>query len=135
MDNIQDKIQEEVNQVAGWKESMNDLKKIIGMIDEDIHLRNNPSMQKPIQQQPSIQPQQQQQPVKTQMPENNPTENIEPEVSEKAIKILNTIRKMALDGIRELADNPTSELYIMLKKVWDMIDKAQNPKENKQPSA
>lgn len=134
MDNIQDKIQEEVNQVAGWKESMNDLKKIIGMIDEDIHLGNNPSMQKPIQQQPSIQPQQQQ-PVETQMPENNPTENIEPEVSEKAIKILNTIRKMALDGIRELADNPTSELYIMLKKVWDMIDKAQNTKENKQPSA
>lgn len=117
-------IENNILEVAGFKESMKGLNECISMLSEDIHLGGN-GMQKPIQQQnPSIQSQ----PVKTQVPEESP-EQVSHPVSEKAIQILNSIRKMALDGIRELADNPTSDEYLSLKKIWDLTDKAQNPKE------
>lgn len=44
---------------------------------------------------------------------------------------INKIRQIALQAIAKLADNPTSEQYILLKKVWNMVDKAFENKENK----
>lgn len=44
---------------------------------------------------------------------------------------LNQIRRIALEGVRELADDPTSEAYIMFKKIWNMCDKASESGNNK----
>lgn len=42
--------------------------------------------------------------------------------------MINNIRKIALEGIRELSDNSTSDEYVFFKKVWDMADKVQETK-------
>ena len=45
---------------------------------------------------------------------------------------INKIRQLALQAIAKLADNPTSEQYQLLKKVWNLVDKAFENKDNKQ---
>lgn len=45
---------------------------------------------------------------------------------------INKIRQLALQAIAKLADNPTSEQYQLLKKVWNIVDKAFESKDNKQ---
>lgn len=37
---------------------------------------------------------------------------------------LNKIRQISLEAIAKLADNPTSEEYQILKKIWNTVDKA-----------
>ena len=70
----------------------------------------------------------------TQMAQNamnpNPTEAASGgiESNGKAKELINKMRAMALDGVRELADHSDSEEYQFFKKVWDMADKAQDPK-------
>lgn len=46
----------------------------------------------------------------------NPTEGIEKELTQ--------IRKIALNVITRLADNPNSENYQLMKKIWNTVDKA-----------
>lgn len=43
---------------------------------------------------------------------------------------INKIRQIALQAISKLADNPTSEQYQLLKKVWNIVDKAFENKES-----
>lgn len=40
---------------------------------------------------------------------------------------INQIRSIALKTIARLSDYPTSEGYIMMKKIWNMCDKAMEP--------
>ena len=47
---------------------------------------------------------------------------------------INKIRQIALQAIAKLADNPTSEHYQLLKKVWNLVDKAFENKDNKIPN-
>lgn len=68
------------------------------------------------------------QPIRQQMPEN--MGDSQPMISSKITDMLNKMRAMALEGVKELADNSTSEEYIFFKKVWDMCDKAQEAKKN-----
>ena len=49
-------------------------------------------------------------------------QEISPSVKEK----INQIRAIALDGIRELADNPTSKEYDVMKRIWNICDKSIN---------
>lgn len=54
-------------------------------------------------------------------------------VSPNVKNMINSIRKISLEGIRELSDNSTSDEYVFFKKVWDMADKVQElKKENVQ---
>ena len=39
-------------------------------------------------------------------------------------KELTQIRKIALSVITRLADNPSSENYVLMKKIWNTVDKA-----------
>lgn len=39
-------------------------------------------------------------------------------------KELTEIRKIALSVITRLADNPSSENYVLMKKIWNTVDKA-----------
>lgn len=58
-----------------------------------------------------------------------------PEESRSEIDVtdtINKIRQLALQSIAKLADNPTSEQYQLLKKVWNLVDKAFENKDNKQ---
>lgn len=43
---------------------------------------------------------------------------------------INKIRQIALQAIAKLANDPTSEQYQLLKKVWNIVDKAFETKEN-----
>lgn len=56
-----------------------------------------------------------------------PQENM-PQQSQSEIsgieKELTQIRKIALSVINRLADQPTSEQYNTMKKIWNMVDKA-----------
>lgn len=45
-------------------------------------------------------------------------------------KFLDDIRKQSLKGMAQLADNPLSEQYQTLKKVWQIVDKAAEIKQN-----
>lgn len=49
-------------------------------------------------------------------------QEISPSVKEK----INQIRAIALDGVRELADNPTSKEYDVMKRIWNICDKSIN---------
>lgn len=44
---------------------------------------------------------------------------------------INKIRQLSLQAIAKLADNPTSEQYQLLKKVWNLVDKSFETKDNK----
>ena len=63
-------------------------------------------------------------PQKETMPEPN-------NASEKAKKLIDDIRKMALRAMAELADTPEDESYIMLKKVWSTVDRKQEQQQEK----
>ena len=54
-------------------------------------------------------------------------ERQDPEVT----KMINQIRQIALQGIAKLANNPTSIQYDALKKVWQIIDKTVEVKDDK----
>lgn len=45
------------------------------------------------------------------------------------------IRKKSLRGMAELADNPESEEYIMLKKIWSLVDRKPEQQQKPQPQA
>lgn len=48
------------------------------------------------------------------------------------VKIINQIRLIALQGIAKLANNPESPLYDTLKKVWQIIDKTVETKDEEE---
>lgn len=61
--------------------------------------------------------------------ENNVVQkNNAPQLSPNVKTMINNIRKIALEGIRELSDSSTSDEYVFFKKVWDMADKVQEAK-------
>lgn len=43
--------------------------------------------------------------------------------------VINNIRKQALQGIQQIADDPTSAEYDTLKKIWQLCDKAVDMKQ------
>lgn len=45
--------------------------------------------------------------------------------------LVDKIRVLALQGIAKLANNPGSETYDMLKRIWNMVDKTIEPKKEK----
>lgn len=47
----------------------------------------------------------------------------------EVVQIINQIRQVALQGIAKLANNPESPLYDTLKKVWQLIDKTVETKD------
>lgn len=47
-------------------------------------------------------------------------------------KFLDDIRKQSLKGMAQLADNPLSEQYQTLKKVWQIVDKAAEAKQGQE---
>lgn len=51
----------------------------------------------------------------------------------EVVNIINQIRQIALQGIAKLANNPESPLYDTLKKVWQIIDKTVETKEEEVP--
>lgn len=58
---------------------------------------------------------------------DEPAEKDDPEVT----GIINNIRQMALNGIAKLANNPTSRQYDALKKIWQIVDKTVEIKDDK----
>lgn len=62
-------------------------------------------------------------------PMAQPEEKVAPDMSEKARKLIDNIRKMSLKAMAELADTPQSPEYESLKKIWQLCDKAVNEKE------
>lgn len=46
-------------------------------------------------------------------------------------QLINQIRQLALQGIAKLANNPTSIQYDALKKVWQIIDKTVDVRDDK----
>ena len=55
--------------------------------------------------------------------------------SEKAKKLIDDIRKMALKAMAELADTPEDENYLILKKVWSMVDRKPEQDKNNNSNA
>lgn len=68
------------------------------------------------------------QPLDVPQEEETPAVN---NASEKAKKLIDDIRKMALRAMAELADTPEDESYIMLKKVWSTVDRKQEQQQEK----
>ena len=59
-------------------------------------------------------------PIGEEMPMNTPTPV---KGSTDGMNVVDTIRKMALKTMADLADNPDDPAYVILKKVWQMCDK------------
>lgn len=58
---------------------------------------------------------------------NQPKDKVEEPTENKISGIekeLTQIRKIALNVITRLADQPSSEQYILMKKIWNTVDKA-----------
>lgn len=58
---------------------------------------------------------------------NQPKDKVEEPIENKISGIekeLTQIRKIALNVITRLADQPSSEQYILMKKIWNTVDKA-----------
>jgi hypothetical protein len=51
----------------------------------------------------------------------------------EVVNIINQIRLTALKGIQHLANNPESPLYDTLKKVWQIVDKTVETKDEEEP--
>ena len=65
----------------------------------------------------------QMQPSRQGQPQGN--ENVPVENKIRGIeKELTQIRKIALNVITRLADQPSSEQYLLMKKIWNTVDKA-----------
>ena len=58
-------------------------------------------------------------------PEKNMQQVKTPEVK----SVIDNIRRTALQGIQQIADNPTSAEYDVLKKIWQLCDKAVDMKQ------
>ena len=69
------------------------------------------------------------QPLDVPQEEETPTVN---NASEKAKKLIDDIRKMALRAMAELADTPKDPNYENLKRIWQLCDKAVNEKQEEQ---
>jgi hypothetical protein len=61
------------------------------------------------------------------IPIDKPMSN--PEENSGADKLLADIRKMSINGLAKLADNPDDPNYEMLKKIFLMLDKAVTEKQ------
>lgn len=108
------KLQEDINDINSALDLL--LKEDLSFVD------NNQQQQRPMPPTAPEQPQPvQQMPEEMDAQENNQT-------SPKIDTMINKMREIALDGIRELAHNSTSDAYVFFKKVWDMADKAQEAK-------
>lgn len=66
------------------------------------------------------------------MGEEEPMETLAPSKGSDGMNVVDTIRKMALKTMADLADNPDDPAYIILKKVWQMCDK--KPEDQNKPS-
>ena len=65
----------------------------------------------------------QMQPSRQEQPQGN--ENVPVENKIRGIeKELTQMRKIALNVITRLADQPSSEQYLLMKKIWNTVDKA-----------
>lgn len=53
---------------------------------------------------------------------DEPIQNTDIEVQVKPV--IDQIRKLSLQGIAQLSEHPECETYNVLKKVWQMVDKA-----------
>lgn len=69
--------------------------------------------------------------------QGEPVNNAAPQETQPQSKIngiekeLTEIRKIALSVITRLADQPSSEQYVLMKKIWNTVDKAiENGNEN-----
>ena len=47
------------------------------------------------------------------------------------VNIINNIRQMALNGISQLANTPQDPQYDLLKKIWQLVDKTVEVKDDK----
>lgn len=104
------------------QEDINDINSALDLLlKEDLSFVDNNQQQRPMPPQPE-----QPQPVQQMPEEMEPQENSQ--TSPKIDNMINKMREIALDGIRELAHNSTSDAYVFFKKVWDMADKAQEAK-------
>lgn len=56
------------------------------------------------------------------VPSEEPTQNTDIEAQVKPV--IDQIRKMSLQGIAQLSEYPECETYNVLKKIWQMVDKA-----------
>ena len=66
-----------------------------------------------------------------------PQQQLPPEEGEspaEKMELVDTIRKMALKGMGELAENPESEEYQILKKVWQFCEKKPSNNQNQNPA-
>lgn len=76
--------------------------------DESEEYGEEPSQMDPSRMQPSR--------MKQEQPVDNKISGIEKELTQ--------IRKIALNVITRLADQPSSEQYLLMKKIWNTVDKA-----------
>lgn len=72
------------------------------------------------------------------MPEEESMNQPPKEKSNESVKMdveefIDDIRKQSLQGMAQLADDPNSEQYIILKKVWQIVDKAAESKQGGMP--
>jgi hypothetical protein len=51
-------------------------------------------------------------------------------ISGETAQIVNQMRIMCLDGLRKLANNPESNEYDLLKKIWNLCDKTVGADQN-----
>ena len=62
-------------------------------------------------------------PMPMDKPETHEQNPIAQDKPNDGMVVVDTIRKMALKTMAELADNPDDPAYVVLKKVWQMCDK------------
>lgn len=61
--------------------------------------------------------------------ENTKSTNSQTVKTPEIKSVINNIRKQALQGIQQIADDPTSAEYDTLKKIWQLCDKAVDMKQ------
>ena len=67
--------------------------------------------------------------MEEEMPVEDEMGEVRPEMEEKVDSYVDHIRKYALNGLSALCENPESEEYQMLKKIFQMCDKKPEKKE------
>lgn len=67
---------------------------------------------------------------KEETPSNGtPMKNTQQVKTPEVKSVIDNIRRTALQGIQQIADNPTSAEYDVLKKIWQLCDKAVDMKQ------
>lgn len=67
---------------------------------------------------------------KEETPSNGtPMKNTQQVKTPEVKSVIDNIRRAALQGIQQIADNPTSAEYDVLKKIWQLCDKAVDMKQ------